>query len=151
MGLIVSLIIIGLVLIFAEVLIIPGVGIAGILGLVSMGGSCYYAFHEFNALTGAIVTGVNVLLVVALTIWILRAKTWKKMTLETNIDSKVNVPEIELHAGDVGRALTRLAPMGMAKFNDVSVEVTALEGIIDPGTEVRVLSVSQNKVLVEKI
>ena len=44
MGLIVTLIIVGLILIFAEVLIIPGVGVAGILGLLSLGGSCFYAF-----------------------------------------------------------------------------------------------------------
>ena len=62
MGFVVSLILIGLVLIFAEILIIPGVGVAGILGLLSMGGSCYYAFYEFGSTTGGIVTGVNGLL-----------------------------------------------------------------------------------------
>ena len=52
MGLVVSLILIGLVLMLAEVLIIPGVGVAGVLGLLSMGGSCWYAFNEFGNITG---------------------------------------------------------------------------------------------------
>ena len=45
MGLVVTLIIIGLVLVLAEILLVPGVGIAGILGLVSLGGSCFCAFN----------------------------------------------------------------------------------------------------------
>ena len=88
MGFIIVLILLGLVLIFAEILLIPGVGIAGILGLLSMGGSCFYAFNQMGNTTGAIVTAVNAALLVALSIWVLRAKTWKKMTLETNIESK---------------------------------------------------------------
>ena len=60
MGLIISLIIIGLLLLFAEILLIPGVGFAGILGLVSLGGSCFYAFNQMGGTVGAIVTAVNV-------------------------------------------------------------------------------------------
>jgi len=46
MGLIIALVLVGLVLILAEILLIPGVGVAGILGLLSLGGSCYYSFYE---------------------------------------------------------------------------------------------------------
>ena len=87
MGLLISLIIIGLLLLFAEILLIPGVGVAGILGLLSLGGSCFYAFNQMGSTAGAVVTAVNVLLVVALSIYVLRAKTWKRLTLDTNIDS----------------------------------------------------------------
>ena len=62
MGFIITLILVGLVLIFAEILLVPGVGIAGILGLLSMGGSCYYAFYEYGNTVGAIVTAVNAVL-----------------------------------------------------------------------------------------
>ena len=88
MGFIITLILVGLVLIFAEILLIPGVGVAGVLGLLSMGGSCFYAFYEFGNTVGAIVTAIVAVLIVALTVWVLRAKTWKRMSLETNIDSK---------------------------------------------------------------
>ena len=70
MGLIITLIIVGLILLFAEILLIPGVGFAGILGLVSMGGSCFYAFHEMGNTVGGIVTAVNVVLVVGLSIYV---------------------------------------------------------------------------------
>jgi membrane-bound ClpP family serine protease len=148
MGLIISLILIGLVLMLAEVLIIPGVGVAGILGLLSMGGSCYYAFHEFGNVTGGIVSGVNGLLLLVLMIYVLRAKTWKRFALETNIDSKAVLQEHVLTVGDRGKTVTRLSPMGAVRVGDNVVEVKALEGMIDPGVEVEVVLIEDNRIYV---
>lgn len=150
MGFIVTLILVGLVLIFAEILLIPGVGIAGVLGLLSMGGSCFYAFHELGTTAGAIVTGVNAVLIAALTIWVLRAKTWKRMSLETNIDSKA-VEGVSLSLGDRGKTVTRLAPMGSARFGNYIVEVKALEGMLDPETPVEVVLIEDNKIYVKPV
>lgn len=144
------MILVGLVLIFAEILLIPGVGIAGILGLLSMGGSCFYAFYEFGNTVGAIVTAINAVLIVALTVWVLRAKTWKRMSLETNIDSKA-VEGATLSVGEKGKTLTRLAPMGSARFGNYVVEVKALEGMLDPDTPVEVVLIEDNKIYVKPI
>lgn len=151
MGFVVSLILIGLVLIFAEILIIPGVGVAGILGLLSMGGSCYYAFYEFGSTTGGIVTGVNGLLLLLLSIYVLRAKTWKRFTLDTNIDSKAVSSGPVLSVGDRGKTVTRLSPMGAVRVGDNVIEVKALEGMIDPGVEVEVVLIEDNKIYVSPI
>lgn len=152
MGFIITLILVGIVLMFAEILIIPGVGLAGILGLLSMGGSCFYAFYEFGNTVGAIVTAVNVVLLVALAVWILRAKTWKRMSLETNIDSKaVSDNSSVLAVGDRGRTLTRIAPMGSARFGDFVVEVKAVEGMLDPNVDVEVVLIEDNKIYVKPL
>ena len=149
MGLIISLIIIGLVLILAEILLIPGVGVAGVLGLLSMGGSCFYAFHEFGNVTGGVVTGLNAVLLVVLLVYVLRAKTWKRMTLETNIDSKAVADESSAVAvGDRGKTLTRLAPMGSVRFGEDVAEVKALEGMIDPGADVEVVMIEDKRIYV---
>lgn len=150
MGFIITLILVGLVLIFAEILLVPGVGIAGILGLLSMGGSCFYTFHEYGNAAGAAVTAVNAALIVALTIWVLRAKTWKRMSLETNIDSKA-VEGAKLAVGDRGKTLTRIAPMGSARFENYVVEVKAVEGMLDPGVDVEVVLIEDNKVYIKPI
>lgn len=150
MGFIIVLILVGLVLIFAEILLIPGVGIAGVLGLLSMGGSCFYAFHELGTTTGIIVTAVNAVLIVGLTIWVLRAKTWKKFTLDTNIDSKAfSLEGAKIAIGDRGKTVTRLAPMGTVRFGEDTYEAKALEGMIDPGTEVEIVLIEDNKIYVE--
>lgn len=148
MGLIITLILLGLLLVLAEILLIPGVGIAGVLGLLAMGGSCAYAFMEMGNMTGIIVTSVNAVLLVVLIIWVLRAQTWKRLSLETNIDSKAVVTEVEVSVGDKGRSVTRLAPMGTVRFGDNSLEVTSMEGLIDPGMDVQVVAIEDGKIYV---
>lgn len=150
MGLIISLIIIGLLLLFAEILLIPGVGIAGILGLVSLGGSCFYAFNQMGGTVGAIVTAVNVALVVGLSIYVLRAKTWKRLSLDTNINSKA-VADTGLAVGDRGVTVSRLAPMGSARFDTELIEVKALEGFVDPEVEVEIVLMEDGKIYVKPV
>ncbi len=150
MGFIITLILVGLVLMFAEIMLIPGVGIAGILGLLSIGGSSFYAFSEFGNTTGAIVTAVNAVLLLAMAVYVLRAKTWKRMSLETNIDSKA-VENVTVALGDRGKTVTRLAPMGSARFGNYIVEVKALEGMLDPEVVVEVVMIEDNRVYVKPV
>ena len=138
-------------LIFAEILLIPGIGVAGILGLLSIGGSCFYAFHQMGTTVGVIVTVANAALLVALTIWVLRAKTWKKLTLETTVDGKAVAADEAILVGERGVTVTRLAPMGMVRFGGESVEVKALEGMIDPGVDVEVVMIEDKKIYVQPV
>lgn len=151
MGLIIILILVGLALIFAEIILIPGIGLAGILGLASLGGSCYYAFSAISRTAGLIVTGINLLLLVVLLVYVLRAKTWKRITLDTNIDTKANEMNVEVRLGDRGRTVTRLAPMGMVRRDEFTFEAKAVEGMIDPGVEVEVIMMEDNKIYVRPL
>ena len=47
--------------------------------------------------------------------------------------------------------MTRLGPMGTARFDGKSYEVTALEGMIDAGQEVEVVHIENNKVYVRAV
>ncbi len=150
MGFIITLILLGLVLMFAEIMLIPGVGVAGVLGLLSFGGSCFYAFSEYGNTVGGIVTAVNVLLLVIMIVYVLRAKTWKRMSLETNINSKA-VDNVTVKVGDRGKTVTRLAPMGSARFEDYIVEVKALEGMMDPEVRIEVVMIEDNRIYVTAV
>jgi membrane-bound ClpP family serine protease len=147
-GFIVALVILGLVLLLAEIFLIPGVGIAGLLGIASLVGSSVYAFIEVGNTTGLVISAVNVALLIVLTIYALRAKTWKKATLNTNIDAKA-MDDVVISVGDEGKTSTRLAPMGHAFFGTRSIEVKALEGMIDPNVDVVVVMIDDNKVYVK--
>lgn len=151
MGLIISFIVIGMVLILTEIMLIPGVGVAGILGFLSVGGACYLAFCEYGTLTGIIVLASNAVVLILLLIYVLRAKTWKKFTLTTNIDSKAVSTEETIAVGDVVRTVTRLSPMGAVRFNNKVVEVKALEGMIDSGVDVEVVLIEDNKIYVSPV
>lgn len=149
MAFIIILILVGLLLVLAEILLIPGVGVAGIIGLLSMGGSCFYAFHELGTTPGIIVTVINALLIVSLTIWVLRAKTWRRFTLNTNIDSKaLHLDKDRITVGEKGYTTTRLAPMGSARFGDEIYEVKALEGMIDPEVKIEIVMIEDNRIYV---
>lgn len=68
-----------------------------------------------------------------------------------NIDSKAVTSGPALSVGDRGITVTRLAPMGTARFNDETAEVTALEGMTDPGVEVEVVLIDDNKIFVRPV
>lgn len=149
MGLIISLIILGVVLLFVEILFIPGIGVGGILGVAAMGGSCYLAFQDYGLTAGLIVLAVVAVILILMLIWVLRTNVWKKMSLETNIDSKAVVQHAKVAVGDRGIALTRLAPMGNVRFGNDTFEVSAMGGIISSGSEVEVVMVEDTKITVK--
>ncbi len=148
MGLVIILILLGVILLLAEILLVPGVGVAGILGLLSLIGSCVYAFYVFGTVVGTVIIAINVVLVVAFTVWVLRAKTWKKFTLNDKSDSSVADDVQPLEVGDVGKTTTRLAPMGHARFDKGLYEVTSSGGMVSSGVEVEVVLIEDNKAIV---
>ena len=139
MALIISLTIIGILLIIAEIVLIPGIFVAGTLGLLAMAGSCWLAFDQYGQTAGLITIAVNILLAVTSTVLTLRSKTWKKLSLHTEIDSRTDsAPEDKgIAVGSEGKTITRLAPMGKVLF------------LIDPGQEVTVILIDDNKIYVK--
>ena len=137
---IVTLIFVGLLLLLIEIILIPGFAITGILGLGALAGSYFYADKTFGEPASTIVLIIDVLLVTALTIYVLRAKTWKRFQLKTGITSKAGTAPADcgIEVGDKGHCLSRLAPMGTAVFGGKSYEVKSLEGFIEEGEEVEV-------------
>ena len=144
--------IVGLVLILSEIFLIPGVGVAGILGAISLGGACYYVFYEFGLLPGAVFTAVILAVLIGLIAYTIKTKAWKRLALNTKIDSKVqDAGEDTLSVGDTGKAVTRLAPIGMAWFDGKGYEVKSLEGMIDAGTDVEIVMFEDNRIYVKPV
>ncbi len=151
MALIISLSILGILLIIAEIVLIPGIFVAGTLGLVSMAGACWLAFENFGPDAGYITIAANALLAVACTVLSLRSRTWKKLSLHTEIDSRADTsPESKgIEVGREGVTVTRLAPMGKVLFGDTTVECSVRNGIIDSGKNVEVILIEDNKIFVK--
>ncbi len=147
-----ALLITGIVLMFVEMLLIPGVGIAGILSFASFGAACWYAFNFIGRAAGIITTIIASIILIILIIIILRGKTWKRFELKTEVDSKVNVETEKVKVGDQGIAQTRLAPMGTGKFGGVYCEVKSVtNAMIAAGTPIEVVETEDNKVIVKPI
>ncbi|MDD3273224.1 MAG: NfeD family protein [Bacteroidales bacterium] len=152
MSLIITLIVIGLLLLAIEVLIIPGFGVAGILGLISLAGAAVLGFSMFNTATGLIILAVIILSTAISTWMILRSNTWKRATLNEKISSRVdtNPEEKGIGPGAQGITTSRLAPSGKARVAGKDVEVISREGIISSGSEIEVISVDDGKIVVRK-
>jgi membrane-bound ClpP family serine protease len=152
MGLILFLIILGDILVLAELLLVPGTILTGLLGLGSIVGSCYLAYDNISPTVSIIIFVVNIVVLVVATILLLRAKTWHKLSLETNIESRVDEkPEDKgLQVGLEGISTTRLAPMGKVEFQGTATEVTSEDGVIDPRTAVTISKIQDNKIYVKR-
>lgn len=147
---IISLVLAGIIFLLIEFLLTPGVGIAGIVGLGSLIGSCLYSFLAVDTRTGTITTAAVGLLVILTLVWMLRAKTWKKLELKEEIDVKVNRESEQVKTGYNGTALTRLAPMGTVRFASITCEAKSFDNtMIDPGTEVTVVAIEDNRIIVK--
>lgn len=147
-----ALILAGIIFMLVELLLIPGVGIGGFLSLAALGAACWYTFAYIGYTAGWWVLSCTLVLLVVCIVFSLRARTWKKFELSTEITSKVNVESSRVRAGDRGVAKTRLAPMGTGKFGDVSLEVKSENGsLVDAGTPIEVVSVEDNQVTVKSI
>ena len=61
-----ALIIAGILLMFVEFLLVPGVGVAGIFSLISLGAACWYTFDYIGYNAGWWVTSVVLALLLIL-------------------------------------------------------------------------------------
>ncbi|GHV64659.1 nodulation efficiency protein D (NfeD) [Bacteroidia bacterium] len=143
------LIVIGLSLILMEVLVLPGIGVAGFLGFGAIVLAVYLGYRYFGTTTGHyILLGVAVL-GFATTIYAIRAKTWKKLSLHASIDSTVEGVDLSIKVGDTGKTVGRLAPMGKVQIGDFVLEAQSVDGYVDADTEVEVVKAYKDKVLVK--
>jgi membrane-bound ClpP family serine protease len=151
MTVIIILIVLGILLFVIEFLLVPGVTIAGIGGLVLTVFGVYKAFEDFGATTGVWVLIATLMLSVFVIAMSLRARTWKRLMLNTNSDGTVDhsITEDQIKAGDRGTALTRLAPMGKIEVNGIVREAKSLDGYIDEHSPIQVVSVEGTRISVK--
>lgn len=152
MALIITLVLIGIVLLAIELLITPGFGLPGILGLLSIIGGVILSFTEFGQTTGLIVLAAVILSISYFTWLLLRSNTWKKIALSENITSKADSTPAEkgLVPGIKGITISRLAPSGKVRFDGTDAEVWSQSGIIDNGTPVEIVNTEGSKIIVKK-
>lgn len=147
-----SLILAGIIFMLVEMLLIPGVGVAGIASLISLGAACWYSFVFIGQTEGWWVTAAVLATLVVMIVVILRSRTWKRLELDTEVTSKVNTEQQKLKADDIGYTKTRLAPIGTGCFGQITCEVKSSDNsMIDAGTEVTVIAIVDNQALVKPI
>jgi len=149
---IILLILLGLVLLLIEFAVIPGVTIAGIGGFILLAASVYIAFTEYGTGIGFL-TLIFVLIASPLIIYyFFKSRTGKRMILDSHIDGRVeNIDNEKIKVGDTGKSIGRLAPSGNVKVNGEVVEAQSTGEYINHNTEIKVLKILTNKIIVEPV
>ena len=149
----VLLFIVGMGLLILEVFI-PGFGIFGIAGIVSILASFYFVLGG-NA---AAVNWLAVSIVAALVIFALLIKylpsnpAWNLFVLkdkQENSEGYSVTPDMTQYAGKTGIALTTLRPAGIALIDGVRADVVTFGDYIDAGTDIVVVRVEGSKIFVK--
>jgi len=92
---------------------------------------------------------IILLLVIIGILLFFRYKTWRPLMLETEIDSKVNVPDKNITVGMEGRTISRLAPAGKAVFENSTEEVFSQHDFIDENQQIIITKIEGNKIIVK--
>jgi membrane-bound ClpP family serine protease len=150
LAVIIILIIIGILLIWLEVLVIPGTTISGIGGIILIAGGVYLAFSKLGNVIGIWALVSTLFLLILSIIFFAKSNTWKKLSLNSSIDSSVeHFSEESVKQGDSAISITRLNPMGKIIVNEQTIEAESLSGLIDPETELIITEIHKSKVFVK--
>ncbi len=150
MGLIITLLILGAVLIFLET-ILPGL-IAGIIGFIFLMAAVVLGYRE-SFQTGNVILGI-VLAGSVLGLWgWLRyfpdSRMARKFVSHGSVgDLGVDRPEL---LNGTGTAVTQLRPSGTANINGQRVDVVTEGGLIERGTDVKVVAVEGSRIVVRAV
>ncbi|MDR3246744.1 MAG: NfeD family protein [Prevotellaceae bacterium] len=146
---IVVLLAVAIFLLLLETFLLPGITIAGIGGILFAVGGIAYAY-SLSPDAGHITLGGAVIVFGGIFFRLLRAKSFQRIALKANVDSTLmSTRDMGLRIGDRGVTVSRLAPVGKARFDQVTVEAKALENFIDEQTPVVITHINGYQVVVE--
>lgn len=151
MGVVITLIAIGAVLLILET-VLPGM-IAGALGIIALIAAVVAAYMNLGAQTGTyVLIGVLVGLIAGTMLWIKifpQTHFAKMFTSQTTVgDIHTERPEL---LNQTGAALTPLRPSGTAMINGKRVDVVTEGAMIDRNAPIKVVAVEGMRVVVRAL
>ena len=139
----------GLIMLFAEILM-PGFGLFGILGSVSLLGSLILTFKLFGMAAFLILLAVVVILFFAMIGFAKKSGLYNKVVLRDKQEAK-DFDESTLGGllGQIGETQTTLRPFGTAMFDGKLVDVCSMGDFVDRGVKVQVVQIAGKTVTVK--
>ena len=149
----IGLICAGLLLIVAEVYLVPGFNVVGIVGFLMILFGIGFSFAEMGLLGGTVALGGSLTAGGGLFYWMWQSGAWDRFVLSTNLrrDEKLIARESEQRArylGKMGPAITPLRPTGVAEIDGERIEVVTEGDFIAAGSIVRVVAMDRRRFFV---
>ena len=150
---IVFLILLGLLLLFAELFVVPGMTIVGIAGLLFLGAGVWFTYDAYGFLAGNIALFLTLGLSTVVLIRSFRSRFWEKFQLKDALEGKANDEDGKTDAAvqvdEVGLALSALRPTGTVRFGKRIREVECISGFVAAGQAVKVVRREDNRIYVK--
>lgn len=148
---------IGLLLLLAEVFLIPGFGLAGIGGAAAILASIFLTFGNIVQATYSILIalGLSIAGFFLLIRFIPSTRAWRKFILFTKQEKElgytVGTKDLKRLTGKEGMAITPLRPSGIVEVNGKKLNALTLGEYVDSNTKIKIISVEGNKIVVEAV
>jgi membrane-bound serine protease (ClpP class) len=156
---------VGVILLALEIFVIPGFGLAGILGISSIFAGIFLALIRYPLYLPDVQLGrafytlgyafiLSVLGVVLALKFIPSSPLWKKIILlsqENKAEGFTSAQPMDTYLGKSGKALTILRPSGRAVFEDKILDVITQGEFVEKDRPIKVTAVQGNKLVVEEI
>ncbi len=147
---IILLLVAGIILLVAEVMIIPGFGVGGIIGGALTLGGLYLSYDTYGLWISLALTLVAIIAFTVLCFVVSRSSLTESMKLKSEIKSTVEEDNhSSLTVGTQGIAATRLNLYGKVEINGKLYEAKA-NRFIDAGAEVEIASIENNYIFVKQ-
>ncbi|MDA0378006.1 MAG: hypothetical protein O3C45_02490 [Bacteroidetes bacterium] len=149
----IALIILGVLLIIAEVYLIPGLNVVGIVGALLMLAAVVLAFIEAGMVGGMLTMLSAIGLTGGSLWWVWKSGAWDRFVLSSSLrtDERLLAREGEARSrylGKAGVALTPLRPTGVAEIEGERIEVVTEGDFISAGSRVKVVAMDRRKYFV---
>lgn len=149
---IVLLVIIGLVLIYVELLFVPGTTVVGVVGFALTCVGIYLTYEKHGNAAGNYVLIGSFVLSVGAIYYSFKSKAWERFSLKDTNKGKFNEGySLGLEVGMEGVATSDLKPVGNAEFGDKTYEVVSMGSHIDSGSTIKIIKILGNRITVELI
>lgn len=146
---VIGLILLGIFLVVAEIIFIPGIFIAGSVGTLISIYAIYYSYNTFGDVIGTITLAFTVIGNIVGVTLALRGKSWEKVSLKESHTSKVNENLYStFRIGDKGISISALKPVGKALIGGKEIEVVSYGGYISENIEIEIIKLGHNKIIV---
>ncbi|MCB9729556.1 MAG: hypothetical protein H6744_08425 [Deltaproteobacteria bacterium] len=140
----------GFLLFGLEVAIIPGFGVPGILGILSLIGGCVMLWSAGGPLLGAVGTFASLAVTVGAVVWFARSRTGRSLVL-ADVVGGPGAPEALLAAcvGSDARTVSALRPSGVVELSGERFDAVLRDGsFVAPGVVVRVIGHEHGQLVV---
>jgi membrane-bound serine protease (ClpP class) len=148
---VVAILLSGLLLLGVEIFVLPGFGVAGILGIAVVLGGSALAWMELGPVWG-LLSGVISLGVAGVAFYLLpRTRAGKRLVLESSQAGSAPDPHYRELVGRSGVAITPLRPSGTLDLAGARYDVVTDGSYVEAGTAVTVVSVEGVRIVVEPV